>query len=99
MLGKLKYNFYQKVWQHAAPYGWYFVSFPKNISNEIRTTLKHEEQGWGRLKAIIKIGETQWQTSIWFDTKKDTYLLPLKKDIRKKENISLEKIISVGILV
>ena len=34
-----------------------------------------------------KTGNTQWETAIWFDTKLDTYLLPLKAEIRKKEKI------------
>ena len=67
------------------------------MSKEIRSILKFQEEGWGRLKAVAKIGKSEWKTAIWFDTKINTYLLPLKAEIRKKENISAEKEIDVTI--
>ena len=95
MSGKIKYNFSEKVWQHSFAGGWYFVSLPENLSKEIRETLKLEEEGWGRLKATAEIGKSQWKTAIWFDTKRNTYLLPVKVEIRKKENIEAGKIVAV----
>ncbi len=97
MNGKIKYNFLEKPWQHSSPGGWYFVALPKEMSKEIRSILKFQEEGWGRLKAVAKIGKSEWKTAIWFDTKINTYLLPLKAEIRKKENISAEKEIDVTI--
>lgn len=88
MNGKIKYEFTAKMWQHSTPSGWHFVSLPTEISNEIRENLKWQEEGWGRLKATVKIGNSQWETAIWYDTKHKTYLLPLKADIRKKENLA-----------
>ena len=46
-----------------------------------------------------KIGNTQWETAIWFDTKLDTYLLPLKAEIRKKEKIETEKEVEIMIWI
>lgn len=83
----IKYEFTSKVWRYAAPAGWHFVSLPENLAKEIRENLKWQEEGWGRLRAIAKIGDSEWQTAIWFDTKMKTYLLPLKADIRSKEKI------------
>ncbi len=45
------------------------------------------EEGWGRLKTTVTIGQSKWETAIWFDTKAQAYLLPLKSTIRKKEKI------------
>jgi len=53
--------------------------------------LKSEEEGWGRLKATARIGNCEWKTAIWFDTKMNTYLLPLKAEIRKKEMLEMGK--------
>lgn len=99
MNSKIKYEFYAKMWQHSSPNGWYFVSLPTTIANEIRKNLRWQEEGWGRMKATAKIGNTQWETAIWFDTKHKTYLLPLKAEIRKKENIEHDKTINVSILI
>jgi hypothetical protein len=95
LTGKIQYEFSEKPWQHASPGGWYFVSLPKEMSKEIRKMLQSEEEGWGRLKAEAKIGNSTWKTAIWFDSKKDTYLLPLKAEIRRKENIEAGKQVEV----
>lgn len=87
----IKYAFKAKPWQHAAPGGWHFVSLPNELAKEIRNALKFEEEGWGRLKATAKIGNSEWKTAIWFDTKKGTCLLPLNAEIRKKENLIIGK--------
>lgn len=87
----IKYDFKAKPWQSAVPGGWTFLSLPEHMVKEIRANLKSEEEGWGRLKATAKIGQTEWKTAIWFDTKKNTYLLPLKAEVRKKENIQAGK--------
>ena len=88
MTGKLKYQFTETTWQYRLPGGWHFVSLPKKLSEEIRQSVGKEEQGWGRLTVLAKIGNSEWKTAIWFDTKQDTYLLPLKAETRKKENIT-----------
>lgn len=69
------------------------MSLPETLSVEIRNQFKREEEGWGRLKATAKIGNTEWKTAIWYDTKKSTYILPLKAEIRKKENLEVGKTI------
>lgn len=85
----IRYKFTAKPWRYSGHGGWHFVSLPKKLAKEIRNALKYEEQGWGRLKATAKIGNSEWKTAIWFDTKKNTYLLPLKTEIRKLENLTI----------
>jgi hypothetical protein len=87
----VQYQFKAKPWQHQGPGGWYFVSLPTKLSKQIRTVFKMDEEGWGRLKVTAKISSTEWKTAIWFDSKHNTYLLPLKADIRKKEQLVLNK--------
>ena len=87
MTGKIKYNFTAPVWQYASAGGWYFVSLPEGLASEIRTNLQWQEEGWGRLKVVAAIGTFSWETSIWFDTKLDTYLLPIKAEVRKKADV------------
>lgn len=88
MTGKIQYQFSATIWQYSSPSGgWYFVSLPVGVSDEIRTNLKWQEEGWGRLKATARVNKTEWETAIWFDTKHGTYLLPLKAAIRKAENL------------
>jgi len=87
----IEYQFDSVLWKYPGKGGWHFVALPKELSKEIRNTLKSEEQGWGRLSALAKIGNSEWKTAVWYDTKLNTYLLPLKKEVRKKEFIQIDK--------
>jgi hypothetical protein len=96
---KIKYEFSAMIWQHSSPDSWYFVSLPKVMAKEIRENLKWMEEGWGRLKASAKIGNSEWKTAIWFDIKQNTYLLPLKAEIRKKENLKIDQKVKVIVCI
>jgi hypothetical protein len=99
MIGTINYTFTAEVWQYNPPKGWYFLNLPIDISNEIRQHSRWQEEGWGRMPAIATIGSTEWKTAIWFDTKKSTYLLPLKTEIRKKEGIEVGKLVEVKVVI
>lgn len=95
----IKYEFEAKPWLYDGQGAWHFVSLPVELATEIRTHLKSEEEGWGRLKVTAKIGETEWKTAIWFSTKSHTYLLPLKAAVRKSEHIETGKLAKVTIWI
>jgi len=97
--GKIKYEFSCRMWKHSSPGGWYFVSLPRLLSKEIRENLKWQEEGWGRMRAHAEIGNIKWETAIWFDTKEETYLLPVKAEIRKKTNLEIDKKIEMNVWV
>ncbi len=99
MQGKVKYEFSAHIWQHSSTGGWYFVSLPEEMSAEIRANLRWQEEGWGRLKAVAQIGQSKWETAIWFDTKHNTYLLPLKAAVRKKEGIETNQTVNVMVWI
>ncbi len=43
------------------------------------------------------IGESRWQTSIFPDTKRNAYLLPIKADIRKAEGLAVGEAVDVSV--
>lgn len=96
---KIQFRFTAKPWQYNGQGGWVFISLPQDLSEEIREIFKSEERGWGRLSVSAKIGTTEWKTAIWFDTKANTYLLPLKADIRKKEKVTIDKPVNVVVFI
>ena len=97
MEDKIVFEFSARLWQYPGPNAWYFISLPAHIAAEIRENLKWQEEGWGRMKATAKIGKSEWVTAIWFDTKRNTYVLPIKAIIRKKEGLKLNQDIQVMI--
>lgn len=96
---RLQYRFSAEVWQYAGQGSWYFVSLPVKLSKEIRSTFRSQEAGWGRLTATAFIGKSEWKTAIWFDSKRNTYLLPLKAEIRDKEKLAGGKKVKVTVYI
>ena len=98
----IKYGFSAKVWHYSSTGsmgGWWIVCLPKEMAKEIREQLKCLEEGWGRMKITARIADSQWKTAIWFDTKLDTYLLPVKAEIRKKEKLETDSEVEVAIWI
>ncbi|MCU0327994.1 MAG: DUF1905 domain-containing protein [Chitinophagales bacterium] len=93
------YEFSAEVFIHTATGGWFLVKLPREDALSIRSICKQDEQGWGRLKVTAYIKSTSWKTSIWFDTKSQTYLLPIKAGIRKIESIEVNQIIDLKIIM
>ncbi|MBK9256878.1 MAG: DUF1905 domain-containing protein [Saprospiraceae bacterium] len=91
----VKYEFSVLPWQFSGKGAWIFVTLPAVLSKEIRDNFRSEEEGWGRLKATAQIGQSEWNTAIWYDSKSEAYLLALKAEIRKKENIEVDKTVQV----
>jgi ferric iron reductase protein FhuF len=81
------------------PCGWVFVDLPQELSSKIREQFKTAEKSFGSLKTTAKIGDSEWQTAMSFVTESNSYTLPVKAAIRKKEKIELDKDIKVTIAI
>jgi hypothetical protein len=90
-----QYSFTASVWLYPGKGGWYFVTVPQEISDDIGTLFEGLSRGWGSFPATITIGVTRWQTSIFPDKASATFLLPLKAQIRKKEEIDEGDTVSI----
>lgn len=86
MCAKMKtYSFKSKVWIYpGASQSWYFASVPVHISLDLRSL---QNTSFGMLPISACIGSTTWKTSLFYSRQGKGYILPLKKDIRKKEGI------------
>ncbi|MGI9192443.1 MAG: DUF1905 domain-containing protein [Chitinophagaceae bacterium] len=96
---RIKYEFDADMWQSNGKGAWYFITVPQAISDEIRTQLQWQGEGWGRMRAEAIITGISWQTAIWFDTKQGAYLLPIKADIRKRTGLVVGEKVSIKLEV
>jgi hypothetical protein len=90
-----QYTFAAPVWRYPGKSGWYFVTVPQDVSDDIGTLFQGLSRGWGSFPATITIGATRWQTSIFPDKAAASFLLPLKAQIRKKEAIDEGDTVSI----
>jgi Domain of unknown function (DUF1905) len=87
ILMKNTYHFTSTVWMYSGVNPWYFATVDEHTSKQIKSDLLFKPKGFGSIPVVAKIGNTSWKTSI-FPEKNKNYLLPIKKEIRQKENIT-----------
>lgn len=84
---KNTYRFRAKVWLYPGDAAWHFITVPKKESEDIKKRFGAKKRGWGSLPVVVQVGETEWKTSIFPDSKSGTYILPLKAVVRRKEGL------------
>lgn len=83
------FTFATKVWLYSGTSAWHFISLPKKEAKMLKQIQAGKQRrGWGAIKVKATTGATTWETSIFPDSKRDTYLLPLKAKVRQKEGIA-----------
>lgn len=93
----MEIEFQSELWEWPGQGAWFFVSLPKKFYDEIKLVSTTPHNGFGSVKVSAKIGHTVWKTSIFPDSKSLSYLLPIKKEVRKSENLLAKDIVSVKI--
>jgi Domain of unknown function (DUF1905) len=65
----------------------FLLGLPKDLSADIFEISDGLTNGWGSLKVEARLGTTVWRTSIFPDTKLGIFELPLKAEVRKKNDL------------
>ena len=81
-----EFEFTAPLWPYsaAAPDSWWFVSLPFEVTDEIEDRTG-PRQGFGSVRVEVTIGTTTWRTSVFPDSKRKTFVLPVKKAVRRAE--------------
>jgi len=93
----MRYVFKARMWLYPGKAGWRFVTLPVKISQGIRKLTSGATRGFGSVRVVATIGSTSWKTSIFPDTKRSAFLLPIKADVRKREAIKDDVAVEVAI--
>jgi hypothetical protein len=83
------YRFDAEIWVQGTTGTWHFLSVPEDDADDIDERFGHQAAGFGSIKVEATIGASTWRTSIFPDTKRATYVLPVKAPVRKAEGLSL----------
>jgi hypothetical protein len=95
-MAQKKYTIKSEVWLYPGMSGWHFVGVPKKESAEIKKTYKIKA-GFGSVPVMVTVGKTKWKTSIFPDKRTESYLLPIKAEVRKKEGIYSGEVVELTI--
>lgn len=77
------------VWDARKSETWTFVSVPVEPSEDIKARAAGLTRGFGSLRVRATIGGTTWKTSIFPDGGRGGYSLPVKRAVRKAENLDV----------
>jgi hypothetical protein len=73
-----------------------FVALPQDHADAIDHAVS-STGGFGSVKVNARIGETEWSTSLFPNKELESYVLPLKAAVRKKEKLKVGDVASVTI--
>lgn len=83
----MKYEFSAELWLWDGKGAWHFVTLPQDISAEIKEVFGKDQPGFGSVRVNVKAKDYSWKTSIFPGNKSESYLLPVKAEVRKKTSI------------
>lgn len=83
----MAYEFEADVWRHDGEAAWYFVTLPFDVADDIEERHGATAKGFGSVRVRVRIGATEWSTSIFPDNQRKSYVLPVKAAVRKAEQL------------
>jgi hypothetical protein len=93
----MEVEFTGELWFWRGPAPWYFVTVPARESRVLQSGAGHTSYGWGVLPVQVRIGDTEWATSLF--PKDGRYLVPVKARVRAVERLEEGDAVTVTLRV
>ena len=81
------YRFTAELWPYEGEAAWWFLTVPAEVGDDVRARTEGTRRGFGSVRVRVKVGETAWSTSVFPDSKSGSYVLPVMKDVRRREGL------------
>ena len=82
-----EFSFEAELYEWDGPQSWVFAALPPDLSDVIDEVHGSTGRGFGSRRVEVVLGGQVWRTSIFPDSKSGTYVLPVKKEIRRKAGV------------
>lgn len=92
----MEVTFRAQLWRWEGDSAWHFISLPEDVADEIDDS-PAERRGFGSIRVLVRIGGSEWSTSLFPDTKRGTFLLPIKKQVRTRESLDEGDMVDVAL--
>jgi hypothetical protein len=80
------HRFASVLWRWDAQDAWRFVTVPADYAEGIRLAAG-PPRGFGSVRVEVTVGATTWRTSVFPDASRGSYVLPIKKAVRRAEDL------------
>ncbi len=92
----MPYEFDAVLWRwQARTDSWTFVSLPAEVADEVLEVAGPLARGFGSVRVEVTVGRTTWRTSVFPDSTRGTYVLPIKKAVRRAEGLEVDGAVPV----
>ena len=85
--GPETFTFDAELWIWSANASWHFITVPPDPSDEIDACSEGLRGGFGSVRVRATIGSSTWETSVFPHTASGGYILPVKKPVRRAEDL------------
>lgn len=89
----MRFEFSGEIFQWRGPAPYYYVAVPEEESADIKDASSLLTYGWGVIPVRVRIGETEWETSLF--PRQGRYLVPLKDKVRRVEALSDGDVVTI----
>jgi hypothetical protein len=90
-------EFSGEVWQWKGPAPHHFVTVPDDECEDLAETAAAVTYGWGMIPVTVRLGASEWTTSLW--PKDGRYIVPLKLAVRRAEAIEVGDVVQIRLSV
>lgn len=78
---------------------WHFLTVDGQTSAEMRYAALGRTGGFGSIKVTATIGRTRWRTSVFPHREAGGFILPIKAEVRRREEIGPGSVVKVQLAV
>ncbi|QDB79032.1 DUF1905 domain-containing protein [Georgenia wutianyii] len=85
------------LWEARATDAWTFVSLPPEVADEVLERAEGFTRGFGSVRVEVTVGTTTWRTSLFPSAAARTYVLPVKRAVRRAEGLEVGDTLRVAL--
>jgi hypothetical protein len=94
------YTFTARLWAwQARTDSWVFLTVPTEVSDDIADRWVGEPRGFGSVRVEAALGSSTWRTSVFPSKEEQAYVLPVKKAVRRSEEVDTGDDVEVTLVV
>jgi hypothetical protein len=92
-----EFSFEAELYEWDGPQSWVFASLPDDLADVIDEVHGPTGRGFGSRRVEVVLGGQVWRTSIFPDAKHGSYVLPVKKDVRRKAGVDAGDVVEIDL--